>query len=55
VVTDWAGIEREIGLKAEIRHLRRMLAMAENTIEVQRRTSDRFWTMICDLVAGRGG
>lgn len=43
---------REIGLKAEIRHLQRMLAMAQSTIDVQRETSDRFWQIICNLAVG---
>ncbi|KKN68059.1 hypothetical protein LCGC14_0455130 [marine sediment metagenome] len=42
-------------LRAEVRFLNLMLNMAEDTIGVERRTSDRFWTIICDLVAGKGG
>ncbi len=45
--------EREASLEVEIRHLQRMLVMAQDTIAVQCRTSDRFWTIICELLAGK--
>ncbi len=43
----------EVKLQREIRLLERMLKMAEDTIKVQRTTSDRLWCLVHDLVAGR--